>query len=160
MKRYPVRALKSIVYFFIIAFLLLALIYFLSVHRTLGFAEFLQRNDLTMMAVFLGFFGLVYPAIGYVTQKTPRSRPFTDSDREAVVNIFTNARFTLTGDDGSVLTFRINNPVARVTRLFEDAITVNYAANPLEIEGLRRDVVRLSRAIERHLRQTDEEHNG
>ena len=158
-KRYFIRALKSVLYFFIVAFLLLALIYFISpeqVRQVQNFAEFLQRNSLLKMAIFLGAFGLIYPVIGYVTQKVPRSRPFSADDKEAVIKIFTNARFVLTNDDGSVLTFRIINPVARVTRVFEDAITVDYAANPLAVEGLRRDVTRLAKAIERYLRETDE----
>jgi hypothetical protein len=161
-KRYPIRALKSIVYFFALATLIMVVIYFCTdekVRTVESFKEFLQRSNLLNMAIFLGVFGLVYPFIGYITQKAPRSRPFTESDKEAVIKIFTVARFTLASDNGSTLTFRIDNPVARVTRVFEDAVTVDYAANPVVIEGLRRDVTRLSRAIEQYLRQTDEETN-
>ncbi|MDR0581993.1 MAG: hypothetical protein LBG31_03415 [Prevotellaceae bacterium] len=158
-KRYFIRALKSVLYFFIVALLLLALIYFISpkeARQVQNFAEFLQRNSLLKMAIFLGAFGLIYPLFGYITQKAPRSRPFSDSDKEAVIKIFANARFVPANDDGRVLTFRIINPVARVTRLFEDAITVDYTANPLTVEGQRRDVTRLAKAVERYLRETDE----
>jgi hypothetical protein len=162
-KRYVIRALKSILYFFSLAVLLIALIYFVTdkeARQVQSLMEFLQRSNLLNMAIFLGVFGLVYPFIGYVTQKAPRSRPFTDSDKEAVIKIFAAARFTPASDNGSTLTFRINNPVARVTRVFEDAITVNYAENPIVIEGLRRDVTRLAKAIERYLRETDEANNA
>jgi hypothetical protein len=159
-KRYPVRALKYVLYFFIIALLVQALVYFLSSEaerQVRSFTDFLQRGDLVKMALFLAAFGVIYPFIGFTAHKVPRSRPFSADDKEAAVKIFTNARFVLAGDDGSTLTFRIANPVARITRVFEDAITVNYADNPLVVEGLRRDAGRLARAIEQHLRQTDEE---
>ncbi|MDR2358510.1 MAG: hypothetical protein LBD87_01750 [Prevotellaceae bacterium] len=158
-KRYFIRALKSIVYFFAILFLILALIYFITPEQerqVQSFMEFLQRSSLLKMVLFLVVFGLIYPFIGYIAQKAPRSRPFSEGDKETVIKIFANARFVLANDDGSVLTFRIINPVARVTRIFEDAITVDYAANPLVVEGLRRDVMRLAKAVERYLRETDD----
>ncbi|MDR0693839.1 MAG: hypothetical protein LBF81_00870 [Prevotellaceae bacterium] len=162
-KRYFIRALKSIVYFFTVLFLILALLYFITPEQerqVQSFMEFLQRSSLLKMVMFLGVFGLIYPFVGYITQKTSRSRPFSEGDKEAVIKIFANARFVPAKDDGSVLTFRIINPVARVTRIFEDAITVDYAANPLVVEGLRRDVTRLAKAVERYLRETDEANNA
>ena len=113
--RYFIRALKSIVYFFIMCLLLLALIYFITPvqdRQVHSFTEFLQRNNLLMMAIFLAAFGLIYPVIGYITQKVPRSRPFSEDDKKKVVGIFANARFELTGDNGSTLTFRPKNPAA------------------------------------------------
>ncbi|MDR3350334.1 MAG: hypothetical protein LBN98_01635 [Prevotellaceae bacterium] len=158
-KRYFIRAIKGIAYFFVLLILMLAIIYFITPaqeRQVQSFTEFLQRSSLLKMALFLAVFGLIYPAMGYVTQKAPRSRPFSESDKEAVVKIFTNARFVLVNDDGATLTFRPANPIARITRVFEDAITVDYASNPLAVEGLRRDATRLSKAVERYLRETDE----
>ncbi|MDR3132835.1 MAG: hypothetical protein LBU42_02280 [Prevotellaceae bacterium] len=135
-------------------FLILALIYFVTPEEERqvdSFLVFLQRNNLVLIALFLGAFGFIYPVIGYIAKKVPRSRPFSEDDKKEVEKIFTNARFVLTGDDGSALTFRPKNPVARVTRIFEDAITVDYASNPLVVEGLQRDVTRLSKTIERYL---------
>jgi len=158
--RYPLRALKSIVLFFVLAKLLLALVYFTGADRaSVSFLAFLQAqgDSLWKMALFLGVFGLIYPFIGYIAQRIPCARAFTEADQAAVRKLFADARFVLEREEAGKLFFRHVNPAARFTRVYEDTITVDCSSNPLVVEGLRRDAYRLARAVERYVRQRDEQ---
>jgi hypothetical protein len=45
----------------------------------------------------------------------------------------------------------------RLMRMYEDTITVNISDNPIIIEGLRKDVYRIARTIEWHIRDDRKE---
>jgi hypothetical protein len=158
--RYYIRAGKSILLFYTIAILAIVCIYFVSSaeeRQVDNFMEFLQRGvKLGWMSLFLALFGLVYPLMGYTKHFIPRAEPLTAEEKDTVVAVFANARFTLRQDDGQVLVFRHKNAFTRLMRVYEDAITVDYSGKGLIVEGLRRDADRLARGIEWKLRKDDE----
>jgi hypothetical protein len=159
--RYLIRALKSVVSFFVLALLAIALVYFTTAEqeRQVSFWGFLQAgNNLTWMSVFLIFFGFVYPSIGYVSQKIACPRALSEADKEAIIRIFAAARFLPEQDADSRLRFRHRHRLTRFLRLYEDTITVDYSEhNTLTVEGLRRDAYRLARTVEWQLLKADEE---
>ena len=162
-KRYPIRAIKSILQFFIIAFLAFAVAFLVSnkqlnpdTEQPYTFLELIQASNLTML-ILLGFvFGFVYPFIGYISQKVSIVRPITEEDKEVIKKLFSDTRYQMISDEDNKMVFRTTNQVARFTRLFEDAIEVDYSSNPIIFSGLRRDTYRLSRAIDWQLRRTAE----
>lgn len=149
--RYYIRALKSVLLFYAIALLAVAFIYFTAAaqdRQVDNFPEFLQRGlKLGWMSLFLAFFGLVYPFIGYIKHVVPRAHALTPEEKATIIAIFANARFALRQDDGQTLVFRHKNAFTRLLRVYEDAITVDYSGNRLIVEGLRRDADRLARGI-------------
>ncbi len=154
-KRYPIRALKSVLLFFILALLLLLIVYYTSAdaeRQVDSFWAFIQPN-LSKMLLFLAFFGLAYPFIGYVSQKVACLRELSAGDKEAIVTLFSNARFVLVKDENGRMVFHHVSPAARISRMFEDTITVDYSAESIMVEGLRRDALRLARSIDWYLRK-------
>ncbi|MDR0729303.1 MAG: hypothetical protein LBF19_04175 [Prevotellaceae bacterium] len=150
--RYYIRAGKSVLLFYTIALLAITFIYFTSSAQDRqidSFVEFLQRGiKLGWMSLFLAVFGLAYPFIGYTRHFIPHANTLTAEEKDTVVAVFANARFTLQQDDGQVLIFRHKNAFTRLMRVYEDAITVDYSGKGLTVEGLRRDADRLARGIE------------
>ncbi|MDR1681395.1 MAG: hypothetical protein LBS12_06410 [Prevotellaceae bacterium] len=158
--RYYIRAGKSILLFYTIALLAIAVIYFITPtqdRQVATFAEFLQQGvTLGWMSLFLALFGLVYPFFGYIRHRIPRPHPLTAEEKAIIVAVFANARFTLRKDDGQTLVFRPKSALTRGMRVYEDAITVDYAGDALTVEGLRRDADRLARGVEWKLNNSDD----
>ena len=162
-KRYPIRAIKSILQFAIIAFLVFAISFLLGnkqVNPDTGlpytFLQLVQSTNLTMLILFCVGFGFIYPFIGYISQKVSIVRPITEEDKDVIKKLFSDTRYEMISDEDNKMVFRTTNQVARFTRLFEDAIEVDYSSNPIIFSGLRRDTYRLSRAIDWQLRRTAE----
>jgi hypothetical protein len=153
--RYFIRSLKAVLLFLVMALALFAVAYYASAQKdTLSFWALLQASNPYKILLFLGVFGFVYPFIGYTSQRIPRHRDLTDSDREAIIRIFAQARYVQTQAENGKWVFRHVSSLVRFTRVYEDAIEVSVDSNPMLLEGLRRDAFRIARAIEHHLRQS------
>lgn len=157
-KRYPIRAFKSIIMCLCLALIIFGLSYYLSPERhTMSFMELIERSNPTKIIIFLAAFGLIYPFIGYIRHNVALSHPFTAMEKEAIIKLFTDMRFKFVADTDGKLYFRSVNPAARITRMFEDTIEVDYTGNPLVVEGLRRDTYRIGKAIEWMFRKMEQE---
>ena len=149
MTRYFIRALKSIILFFVIATLVFVISFVLgnSSGNPIAFKDLLQGSDLFHLTVFGVVFGLVYPLIGYVKRKVYINHSF-DEDKQEVIRLFADVRFTLLSDEDKKMIFQHKNPVVRFMRIYEDRIEVDYSENPVIMSGLRRDVDRLARRVQ------------
>jgi len=159
MQRYLIRALKSIVMFFVFGTLIFLISYFLgrSSHPGLTFMDLIRQSDTTSIVIFFVAFGLVYPLIGFVKQKVYASKPFDDY-KEEVIRMFAQVNFVLVSDENNKMVFHHKNALSRLLRLFyEDAIEVNYADSPILLGGLRRDTYRLARMVQYYIRNTEKE---
>jgi hypothetical protein len=143
------RALKSILMFCIIALLIyVAGFYFgASSNSQTTFKDLLMASNLRMLVIFLLVFGLVHPLFGYIKQRVYVNHPL-DDDKQDIIRRFANANFILESDDNKKMVFRHQSPIVRFMRLYEDRIEVDYSANPVIIDGLRRDADRLARAVQ------------
>jgi hypothetical protein len=155
MQRYFIRALKSILLFFVMGTLFYALVYFIG-KTELTFMEFIQQSKITNIVIFFVVFGLAYPLIGYVKQKVYASKPFEEYKQE-VIRMFAQVNFELTADENKKMVFRHKNALMRFMRLYEDAIVIDYSDSPVLVLGLRRDADRLSRIIQYYIRNAEKE---
>jgi uncharacterized membrane protein YciS (DUF1049 family) len=154
MNRYFIRALKSIVLFFVLIVLVFVISFVLgnSSENPVTFEELLERNDLSKFVIFGVVFGVVYPLFGYVKRKIDVNHPL-DEEKQEVIRLFTDVRFELLSDENNKLVFRHKSAVTRFTRLYEDRIEVDYSGNPVIVSGLRRDVDRLARRVQQLVQQ-------
>jgi uncharacterized membrane protein YciS (DUF1049 family) len=157
MKRYFIRALKSIALFFVLVVLVFVISFVLgnSSDNPISFKELLQGSDLYHLTILGVVFGAVYPLFGYVKRKVHLNHSF-DKEKQAVISLFSDARFELLSDEENRITFRHKNPVTRFMRLYEDRIEVDYSENPVMISGLRRDVDRLAHRVQQLVQQAAE----
>jgi hypothetical protein len=103
------------------------------------------------MIVFFLAISLVYPFFGFVKKKIYLNRGFAE-DREKIVDIFLNTRYILISETATTITFRHTSAIVRLMRMYEDDITIDFTDNPIVMEGQRKDVYRIGRAIEYHTR--------
>ncbi len=155
-QRYLMRALKSTFLFFLLGILVYVVTYLLgrSSHPEVSFMDLIRQSDIKSMVIFFVAFGFVYPMIGYVKQKVNVNH-FTDEDKQEVIRMFEGVNFVLDHEEGTKLVFRHRNLAARIMRLGEDWIEVDYSDNPVVVSGLRKDAYRLSRMIQYYVRQSE-----
>jgi len=158
MQRYLIRALKTIVLLFILVALVFAISYYLGrgSHPEIIFMDLIRKSDITSMVIFLVIFGFVYPMIGYVKQKVYASKPF-DEYKQEVIRMFLQLNFVLISDEDKKLVFRHKGAVARLLRLYEDTLVLDYSDSPILLIGLRRDTYRLSRMMQHYIRNAEKE---
>ena len=158
MQRYFIRGLKATLMFFMIGTLIHVLIYLIGndSEPKLSFMEFIRKSDITSISIFFAVFGMAYPLIGFVKQTVYASKPF-DEYKQEVVRMFTQVNFVLVSDKDKKMVFRSKSALTRLLRLYEDTIVLDYSDSPIVLKGLRRDVCRLSRMIESHIRNNEQE---
>ncbi len=156
-QRYLIRALKSTFLFFLLTVLIFVLTYIFgrSGYSDVTFTDLVMQSDVKQMILFFVIFGFVYPLIGFIKQKVHLNRPF-EEDKEDIIRIFADLHFVLEKEEDKKLIFRHTGTMARITRMFEDRVTVDYSDNQLLIiSGLRKDTYRLARTIQYFTRKSE-----
>ena len=63
--------------------------------------------------------------------------------------------YRLESEQEQNLTFRYRSPVNRLFRMFEDRITMTRSISGFEVEGLRKDVIRIVYGLEQKMRMPE-----
>lgn len=102
------------------------------------------------IAVFFALVAAVYPKFGFITRKIE-----TDRSWEEVINTATEylkaARYVPEHESEDIITFRFSSMAGRLTKMFEDRITITRTDSGFKMEGLRKDVFRMASTIEYRL---------
>lgn len=150
------RVVKYIIFYTVFILALLALVYFTSKNQEITFWELIRPGSQRNLILLIIAFSAVYPFIGFIRKDITVPR-FNAEDKEMVCNFFAEAGFLLVSDESSMMIFRASRWDMRLFRVFEDKIILDYNENPLLIDGMRRDVMRVARHMEYYFRQVGRE---
>ena len=151
--QYFIRSLKYLIYFTLLLVLMLAIVFYTSSQRHVdNFWDLIPASNRWFLAIFLGAFAIIYPLFGFATRKVYLNNSFAQ-DREALTEVLLRANYEIKKDENNRISFRQKSPVIRFFRMYEDRITLDYSDNPIQLEGLRRDVYRFARNMEYVIRQ-------
>ncbi len=154
--KYLIRSIKYLVFIVIMFTLTITIFFYLSPNKQedLTILDMFQHNS-NQLVIFFVAFSAIYPLIGYGKKQIFVSN-FVQN-KEAIIEIFTNANFVIDKQTDTLLVFKLKNPLMRLLRTFEDRVTIDFSENPVLIEGLRKDVFRFSRGIEYACREVENE---
>ena len=151
--KYLVRSIK---YFAYLAIILCIFIVLLSVFGLIGNSvdEIFKNGaqSLWRIGLILLVFAIIYPRMGFTTRKVYIPGAYGES-REGVVDVMHDRSYVLEAEEGENLKFRIQSPVIRAFRMFEDRITFTRTATGFELEGPTKDLVRIVSALEYKFRE-------
>lgn len=165
--RYIKRAVKQLIYFAIIVLIMTLLVFYLSDHDNgLRYQDIFKEGSGIKILGFLVLFALIYPIFGY-TKKEIGIKGSLAENYNALVSAMRSCNFEPANEDArrnslnkqgqEVIVFRHKSGFVRLMRMYEDAITVTDKGDGfIEIEGLRKEVVRASSAIDRTLYPNEE----
>ena len=152
---YVVRAVK---YFFYFCILLAAMLAILSVtHVIEGPVEGMFRegyDSLVKIAVMFGCVSAVYPLFGFMKKEALIPGEYGEI-RGGIIEYMESRGYRLESERDENMTFRSRSAVTRLLRMFEDRITLTRRVTGFDVEGLRKDVVRIVYGLEAKLRRTE-----
>jgi hypothetical protein len=153
--KYTVRAIKYFFYFAIITtFIVLALVLIGAVEGDINEIFEGGYEALWKIAAFFAVIAAVYPKVGFIRREIPVSRGWTDI-REETISYFRDRRYILESENGDTITFRCKDLASRLAKMNEDRITIRIIPEGYEMEGLRKDVLRLAAGWEHRLNPED-----
>lgn len=146
--KYIIRALKYWIYLsLILCIIIFALI---SLKLVDGNIEQLFVNgydSIWQIALITAAFAAVYPRLGYGTQRACIAGS-PEELRPVLDRIMADRGYVLEKEDDGTLCFRKRAVAAKIAKFYEDRISVTPVLGGYELEGLRKDVIRLVTALE------------
>lgn len=145
---------RSIKYFFYFAFLTTIIICALVLTGLAdGDIDTMFRGGssaIWKMAVFFVAIAAVYPKVGFITRKICTDRSWSET-RNEVISFMKERQYDLESEENGTVTFRQKGTADRLRRMYEDRVTITVKDSGFEMEGLRKDVFRLSANLEYRL---------
>ena len=155
--KYIVRAIK---YFFYFSFICAAMVGILvAIGAADGNINTLFKdgyNSIVQIALFFVAVAAIYPKLGFIRRKLYINIPLAQA-RDQVIEYMTDKRYVLETESPKLITFRVRGFAAKVIKMYEDRITLSEHDGQWEMEGLRKDVMRLSSGLVHRLSPKNEE---
>ena len=155
--KYLIRAVK---YFFYFAFLTTAIVLVLvaigAVEGDINSIFDGGYSALWKIAIFFAVIAAVYPKVGFIRREIPLDKEWNEI-REDVTGYFRDRRYVLESESEGVVTFRFRDIAGKLSKMYEDRLTLTKTPEGYELEGLRKDVMRLAAGLEHHLAPHTEE---
>lgn len=159
--KYILRSVKYFIMF--VATLSLFILIFAAVSSDITVAEafskdgkmFVEGSFPKILALFIAF-AAIYPAMAFVKKEAVLGCPFEEG-KNKIIGAFDNSGYYLEKEDDQTMTFKLKSGFSRFMRMYEDAVTVTKGDNPIILNGYRKDIFRLAKAIEYATRSEEEE---
>lgn len=154
MKAVLTYLLRCVKYFIYLAVILTLVLYVLSLAGmtewdvNVMFSE--GTKSVWKIAGMLAAVSLVYPSVGFQRRKAVLAGSWEER-RDEIVAVMADKGYVLVSETPDGAVFRSRNIVLRIFRMFEDKVVVRQVFGGFELEGLRKDIVRLVMHLEYRL---------
>ena len=154
--KYFIRSIKYFIYFSLLTTAIVTALVFTGLAEGDIYTMFRGgASAIWKIAVFFVAVAAVYPKVGFINRKIASDKNLADA-RAEIITYLQERHFVLESESRDTMTFRHRSAASRLTRMFEDRITVTASDGIIEMEGLRKDVFRLSTGLEYKLNPTQE----
>ena len=155
--RYFIRAIKYFIYFAVLTTVIVtALVLIGAVEGNIDSIFEGGTDALWKIAVFFALVAAVYPKVGFITRDIPSDRDW-NGIREEVLTFFGERRYELESETPQQVTFRIRGTAGKLSKMYEDRITLTIRPGGYDMEGLRKDVMRLAAGFEHRFSTVNED---
>ena len=156
--RYLIRALKYLLYFAIIFFLMVGIIYLFSSQKAAGltFVDLFKEGSLPKIALFFVLVSAIYPYLSFQKKELYLNGPFTNY-AEMVDEVMQSLDYVKEDTEADSVSYIKRSGYARLTRMYEDRVTFSTADNPVIVEGYRKDLLRILSLLNHRIRQESRE---
>lgn len=153
--KYLTRALKYFIYVSVmVTLILLALVALKLVSPDVNIMFRNGWSSVIMIALAFLAISAIYPKFGYTRRGVIVPGEYSEI-RKGVIDFMESHGYQLENEDGENLTFRLRNKFNRLTRTWEDRITLTREMAGFYMEGLSRDVSRLVPGLEYKFRNPE-----
>ena len=102
------------------------------------------------IAMFFAIVAAVYPKLGFITRDLPVNKSWEEI-REQTLEYMQDRRYELESESPEKVTFRIRGLAGRLSKMYEDRITLTRTLEGWTMEGLRKDALRIASGLEHRL---------
>lgn len=153
--KYFIRAVKYFIYLTVLIIIILSLLILINAVEPDINTMFRNGYDaLWQIALLFALLAAVYPRFGYGTVQAEIPGEWDDT-RNGIKKYMESHYYRLEKAKPGIMTFRHTGTVSRLSRMFEDRITVTSVQGGVNVEGLRKDVQRIASGLERNLSQNN-----
>lgn len=146
--KYFVRSVKYFLYFAILSTTLITILVLIgAVEGNINSIFEDGYNSLWKIAVFFAAVSAIYPKLGFISRSIAVNREWSEI-REDAIDFFNERRYELESETPDKITFRIKGTAGRLSKMFEDRITITRVLGGYEFEGLRKDILRIGTGFE------------
>ena len=149
--KYLVRSIKYFIYFSLMCTVIVsALVMIGAVEGDINsiFAD--GYASLGKIAIFFALVAAVYPKVGFINRGISSDKEWSEV-RNDVIEYMKERQWELESESDGAATFRVKGVAARLSKMYEDRITLTRSAEGYQMEGLRKDVMRLATGLEHRL---------
>ena len=155
--KYFIRAVKYFFYFSIIVTIIMAaLVFFKVIDSNIELMFRNGYNSLWHIALMFAVVSAFYPMLGFMKKEALIPGEYKDI-RPAIVEYMQEKGYALETENGENLNFRLRNGINRLSRMYEDRISFIRNFSGFQVEGLRKDVVRIVYGLEYKFRNKEVE---
>lgn len=154
--KYIIRAIKYFVYFAVIMTLIITVLVLIGAVE--GDIDSIFKDGINSIWKILGFLAVisaVYPAFGFM-EKTACIHGSWEENRDKVVEFMESRDYRISKEDADGIVFRCKGVGGKISRMWEDAVTVKPDIMGVSLEGYRKDLVRLVMGLEHKLNSGEE----
>ena len=108
------------------------------------------------IAIFFAVVAAAYPKFGFISRDMQVSGDWADI-RQKTVEFLSERQYALESESTDKATFRLKGTAGRLSKMYEDRLTLTKTENGWQMEGLRKDVMRLASGLEHRLAPQDAE---
>ena len=146
--KYFVRFIKYLLYIIILFSVFISILVLLGIAE--GNIETMFKNGYTslwQMGIVFLVYAIIYPLIGY-TKKEVLVSPELSNLQDKITENMENNRYKKVMDKDGTMEFRLKSPITKLSRMYEDKIKISITSGSIIIDGLRKDVIRISSRLE------------
>lgn len=149
--KYTIRAIKYFFYFSLMcAIIVTVLVLIGAVEGDINSIFQDGYKSVWKIAIFFALVAAVYPKVGFINRSVNVDRSWGEI-REEVIDYMAGHRYRLESESDETVTFRFAGAAGRLSKMYEDRLTLSKTAEGWSLEGLRKDVFRLSTGLEHRL---------
>lgn len=154
--KYLIRAIKYFFYFAVLCTLIVSALVFTGMTGSNIEDIFADGyNSLWQIAVFFMIVAAIYPKFGFYTIHIPTDKSWEDIC-DAAKSYLGDSRYVPEETDGAHATFRLRSTAGKLTKMYEDRLTITRTPDGFTMEGLRKDVMRFSAGLSYRLGPKEE----
>jgi hypothetical protein len=149
--KYLVRSIKYFIYFSLMCTVIVSVLVMIgAVEGDINSIFEDGYASIGKIAIFFALVAAVYPKVGFINRGISSDKEWSEV-RNDVIEYMKERQWELESESDGAATFRVKGVAARLSKMYEDRITLTRSAEGYQMEGLRKDVMRLATGLEHRL---------
>lgn len=152
--RYFIRAVKYFIYFILLFVVIMAVLVLTgAAEGDISTMFWGGYSALWKIAVIFAVISAIYPSVGFIRKEAMIPGSW-EEDKDIIKEFMGGRGYVLETEDTGTMSFR-KTGMSRFTRMYEDRVTLSAKIGGVEIEGMRKDVLRLAMGLESRFRREE-----